>query len=394
MHSILKLGILPKSVLLELLRGVILEGDIVKMKRIAIIITLFFASLVTSAQEYQIRTNHNTNLREGNSLTAGVVVTVSSGTVLHVVGNVNRWLQINRNGNTVWMAEWVGHTRVAASSETAPQVDNCCFVDRECNTDHEWTSGYWAFQNGQCAAPAQTQQQTTVQPATAQPSQVDNCCFVDRQCNTDHEWTAGYWAYQNNQCGAPGQSQQSTSPAAVHVASDVDNCCFLDWFCDSDDDWLRGFYARQSGQCLYGGVKVDGSQNFITLVDRAFDLLKRHAPNWREYVVAKLHAIKQIPKGEGSGILIDTRTFVESVYGHVPPDDYAVVSMVGRMVHEACHVHQWDEGVATEGWRNEIRCVREQLAASEAVDPLNRQSPWLRNLIANIENPEYWWWTD
>ena len=394
MHSLLKLGILPKSVLLELLRGVILEGDIVKMKRIAIIITLFFASLVTSAQEYQIRTNHNTNLREANSLTARIVVTVSSGTVLHVVGNFNRWLQINRNGSTVWMAEWVGHTRVAASSETAPQVDNCCFVDRECNTDHEWTSGYWAFQNGQCAAPAQTQQQTTVQPATAQPSQVDNCCFVDRQCNTDHEWTAGYWAYQNNQCGAPGQSQQSTSPAAVHVASDVDNCCFLDWFCDSDDDWLRGFYARQSGQCLYGGVKVDGSQNFITLVDRAFDLLKRHAPNWREYVVAKLHAIKQIPKGEGSGILIDTRTFVESVHGHVPPDDYAVVSMVGRMVHEACHVHQWDEGVATEGWRNEIRCVREQLAASEAVDPLNRQSPWLRNLIANIENPEYWWWTD
>ena len=71
-----------------------------------------------------------------------------------------------------------------------------------------------------------------------------------------------------------------------------------------------------------------------------------------------------------------------------------VVDMVGALAHEACHVHQWNDGTATVGWRNEIGCLHAQLAASKAVDPIDRQSPWLNNLIANIENPDYWWWND
>ena len=67
---------------------------------------------------------------------------------------------------------------------------------------------------------------------------------------------------------------------------------------------------------------------------------------------------------------------------------------VGAIVHEACHAHQWDAGLAVEGWRNELPCVQMQLESTEAVDPLNRQSAWLRDLIANIQNPDYWWWTD
>ena len=40
-------------------------------------------------------------------------------------------------------------------------------------------------------------------PVSTRQSNIDNCCFVDRQCTTDQEWTDGYWAYQNGQCGAP-----------------------------------------------------------------------------------------------------------------------------------------------------------------------------------------------
>jgi len=36
-------------------------------------------------------------------------------------------------------------------------VDNCCFVDRHCQSDQDWDDGYWAFQNGLCAAPGQVQ---------------------------------------------------------------------------------------------------------------------------------------------------------------------------------------------------------------------------------------------
>lgn len=39
-------------------------------------------------------------------------------------------------------------------------------------------------------------------PTTAAPSDIDNCCFVDRQCTTEQEWIDGYWAHQSGQCGA------------------------------------------------------------------------------------------------------------------------------------------------------------------------------------------------
>ena len=38
---------------------------------------------------------------------------------------------------------------------TPTQVDNCCYVDRQCHSDGEWTVGYWDFYDGICSQPAQ-----------------------------------------------------------------------------------------------------------------------------------------------------------------------------------------------------------------------------------------------
>ena len=35
---------------------------------------------------------------------------------------------------------------------------------------------------------------------------IDNCCYLNRQCQTEQEWTDGYWAYQRNECGGPAPS--------------------------------------------------------------------------------------------------------------------------------------------------------------------------------------------
>ena len=51
-------------------------------------------------------------------------------------------------------------------------------------------------------------------------SHVDNCCFVDRQCQSDAEWTSGYWAFQNGQCTAGARSAASTSPAGLWASSE------------------------------------------------------------------------------------------------------------------------------------------------------------------------------
>ena len=63
---------------------------------------------VASAQGYSIRVTHNTNLR--STYRGQFVETVPSGTTLHISASTDGW--INRNGNDVWMASWVSHTRV------------------------------------------------------------------------------------------------------------------------------------------------------------------------------------------------------------------------------------------------------------------------------------------
>ena len=75
------------------------------------------------------------------------------------------------------------------SIPTSAQIDNCCFVDRQCTTNYDWVSGYYAFQNNHCAAPSQQQQQLRRNQAAA--SEINNCCFIGWQCDADEEWRGG-----------------------------------------------------------------------------------------------------------------------------------------------------------------------------------------------------------
>ncbi len=131
-----------------------------EVKCFAVMIVGFVLLGVASAQDYHLRANNNTNLRNTYSLNGAIIETVPKGTVLHIVGKFNRWLKINRNGNDAWAADWLSYTRVNSADQTGSQqqsseVDNCCFVDRQCQSDEEWENGYWAYRNNQCPAPSQ-----------------------------------------------------------------------------------------------------------------------------------------------------------------------------------------------------------------------------------------------
>ena len=257
-----------------------------KTRFLALLVAVFVIIGLASAQSYSIRITYNTNLRVAGSLQSNIVETAPAGTILNVIGSANRWLQISRNGH-VWMADWVGYTRVEQTAPTQTQtqtvsnIDNCCFVDRQCNTDQQWERGYFEFQIGYCTEPTESQAVTS--------SRVDNCCFVDRQCNTDAEWTSGYVAWQRHECvsaidnccqlyrechtdedwqrgaqsfasGGCNSSdrtslpvQASTQPvlstATVIIPEGVDNCCQVNRQCHTDDDWVRGFNDFRSNQC-------------------------------------------------------------------------------------------------------------------------------------------------
>ena len=318
-----------------------------KAKCFTVIIAMFALHGVAAAQDYAIRAEGRNNLRSCAGFDCRVVETVPIGTVLQVTGEFNRWLKISRNGAEVWMANWVDYSRVEpgeqASSPPASRVDNCCFVDRQCNTDAEWSSGFWAYQNNQCAAPSQSQPPASSQLASIDPSQIDNCCFLDWQCNTD-------------------------------------------------DDWLTGFHAFQNNSCKHPGVAIEGSADFIARVEAALDMLKDRAPEWYAYAVSGPEKFKEVPESQGAGTW---GTTFHITRGHAFAEPLAWLA--GVLVHDACHINLHVAGESyADSFYEERLCLQIQIEALEAMNLRGRDNQdmmaYLRDLLENIENPEYQWW--
>ena len=100
---------------------------------------------------------------------------------------------------------------VLLAISAAAQTNNCCSIDRQCSTNDEWVSGYYAFRNSECGVESQQPPHQTRQDQT--PSQNNNCCFSSWDCSTDRDWLIGYWAFRYDQCNPPAQEQnQDQSP--------------------------------------------------------------------------------------------------------------------------------------------------------------------------------------
>jgi len=338
-----------------------------KVRLFAAMTVGFFLCAVAAAQSYHIRVTHNSNLRAAYSLDATIIETASAGATLHVVGKVNRWLKINRNGQELWMADWIDYTRVEDSAQpssqpaTATQIDNCCFVDRQCQSDQDWTNGYHAFQNGQCAAPAQSQTGTPAQPASSKTSLIDNCCFAGWTCNTDQEWANGFYAYQNNQCDAP--------PGARTPVANADSCCQLGWNCSFDFDFIMGKWWFKDAPCnqpiqeIVDGVILEGSPAFIAENRSAMRLLKARAPEWHAYITNIIIKIRESQEHTGYGTL--HRSFNLPVWGNV---SYAAAINI----HETCHVHRSYAGVHTHEYEN---IAEEPICDQVSIDAIQQFSP-------------------
>ena len=319
---------------------------------------LFFS--LASAQDYCIRANRRINLRETASLQGKVVETVASGATLSVIGEYNRWLNINRNGGEAWMANWVDYSRVdncgaASSPQGTPSgnanIDNCCFVDRQCSSDQDWMNGYWAFQNGQCAAQAGSGAPASSQPVSGATDQVDNCCFVDRHCQTDADWLSGYWAFQNNQC--PAQSRPSASTPSR--------------------------------------PQIEGSARFVRVVTRSLNLLRDKAPEWYSYVISAMDTIAEIPNSQlddgfcsAFALVASRRVEIETCFPHLDDTFWsAPIKLAGTLTHEACHIHTYEAGtVYPYGLaQEEFECSIPNIAVLKALDPYGRAV----NLITDLE---------
>ncbi len=199
-------------------------------------------------------------------------------------------------------------------------------------------------------------------------------------------WMAGWVAHSRVE-------DQPTTPA-----TDIDNCCFLNWRCHSDDDWRHGWLAFQNDQCrLDLPITIEGGEAFRELIFESLLLLWRRSPSWYQYTIDGLDTVAETNSYDDTFINYHTRVF----YFHTDDTWSAGLSSqehlaytASILVHEACHVHRHEAGFAYQGWqaREEGACTQMQLEAYEAIDPAAPRSPWLRELLANIENPEYQWW--
>ena len=369
-----------------------------KARLIAIACLFCLLGSAASAQTYAIRTDVNANLRSGPGLDSARVETVRTGTILQVIGGFNRWLRIDRNDRDLWMASWLRHTRVesGAQPETAAgaAIDNCCSVNRICASEDEWRSGYWAFQNNECPAPAQSTSPISETPVSQRPSAVDNCCFVDRQCSTDAQWLDGYQAYQQGQCAAHSAAISPSTPAA----NGVDNCCFLNWMCETDTHWWAGFQARQRNQCepLSPGLSViiEGSYDFTWRLKAALDLLREKAPWWYAYALGGLDKVKQVYAG--NGVNVTTKVFTWVYHDDNPPapghESTDAASRAATLVHEATHVYRYGRGVEAGGLPGETDALQDTLRVLEILAPGTGRVKYTRELLANIHRPECQWW--
>lgn len=359
---------------------------------------LFFLGNVASAQIYTIRTDVNTNLRNGPGLDRDWIETVPTGTLLQVTGTYNRWLRIHRNGRDLWMASWLRHTRVQSSAQPSMAagvaIDNCCFVNRTCTNQNEWQSGYWAFQNNECPAPGQSVAPVSQTPVSQVPSVIDNCCFVDRQCSTDAQWMDGYRAYQQGQCHAPPPAGSSSFQQTSHV----DNCCFLNWMCQTDTHWWAGFQAKQRNQCdalsPSLSLTIEGSPDFTRRLQAALNLMRVRTPWWYAFALSGLNKVKQV--SEGRGVDVSQRVYY-SVYhdDNPPPPGYESTDAASRastLVHEATHVHRYERGVEAGGLPGETEALQNQLHVLEILAPGSGHVKYSRELLANIHRPECQWW--
>ena len=153
------------------------------------------------------------------------------GCYRHPVAYLSATMNIRQSSSTdsqiVRKAQAGESFTVSSSTHSAPY----CWL----NISHGWMA--WT---SRVSGSAPTGAAPPLGQAT-QPSNIDNCCFVNRQCHTDSDWLEGYWAYQRNECpvGAPTSDQSIVRPV-TRTADSVDNCCFIGWHCDSEADWVRG----------------------------------------------------------------------------------------------------------------------------------------------------------
>ena len=131
-------------------------------------------------------------------------------------------------------------------------------------------------------------------------------------------------------------------------------------------------------------IPVEGSDYVVERVNRALSTLKEKSPEWYAYVTLAVDKII----GYEAGSALDTvsgqayaRPHLGAVYLSRHAASGAGGNAIGIIVHEACHIHEYEAGVRLQSFESEITCHTMELYALEAMGlPKSALEP-VRNTI-------------
>ena len=257
------------------------------------LLALVMAATALAQNIFLIRLDIEANLRESHSLDSELVTRAPQGTQLTVLKHLNRWYKVNYEGNELWLADWVQHTRLNADgsapagaspmvmtaepADTAPSnyhirlltetnlrelhsldsdivdvlaagsvlnvVDSFNrWLKVEYAADHAWMADWVRHEN---LSDAEVSDLYAPPPTTMY---VDNCCQLGRECDTSAQWRGGHLDFLAGLCPVPADTDQVIYESPEY-ATLMDNCCLLGRSCENEDDWQSGYYDYARNMC-------------------------------------------------------------------------------------------------------------------------------------------------
>jgi len=101
-----------------------------------------------------------------------------------------------------------------------------------------------------------------------------------------------------------------------------------------------------------------------------------------------LDRIKQVSESYGAGVWVHLRTFNVTASQAGVGDEW----LASIIIHDACHVHQFEAGQIYYGLEAERDCAQIQLEALGIINPQDSFQFGLPVVLANIDDPAYQWW--
>ena len=117
---------------------------------------------------------------------------------------------------------------------------------------------------------------------------------------------------------------------------------------------------------------IKGDDKFRSIVISAFEYLAEKSQYWFTYTAPKLTLIQPDPQLDAAARVIASSgvTTIESNYYR----RQTIVDRASTLVHEACHVHQWDEGKRSFlGWDLEKECYAVEVRFLRQVNPRDKE---------------------